>query len=187
MIKRTRRDSPARQAIVALLALLVVGCQPADAGLQPTVEALQATIAAQRTIIAAMEAADAKATRSPSPSNTVAPQPTVSLPTPRPVSTVQRPPTATPSPLPTATPTASPTATPIPDATVGEALTNLRDGPGVGFEILAEVAGGTPLEVLGKSADGEWIRVRIPEGLDGWMFHLPVRLNISLNAVPIVQ
>ncbi len=186
MIKCLRRGSCVRQAVGALLAVLIVGCQPADA-LRPTVEALQATIAAQRGIIATLEAAPAKATSVPSPRNTVAPQPTVSLPTPRPVSTVQRPPTATPSPPPTATPTASPTATSIPDASVGEALTNLRSGPGIGYEIIAEVAGGTPLEVLGKSADGEWLRVRVPEGLEGWMFHLPVRLNISLDAVPIVR
>jgi uncharacterized protein YgiM (DUF1202 family) len=184
---RTRQDLSKRRAIVALLAVLLVGCQGARDGLQPTVEALQATVAAQKTVIASLEAERGEAIPAPSPTRTVEHQPTVSVPTPRPVSTVQRPPTATPFPLPTATPTSSPTATPVPDATVGEALTNLRGGPGVGFGILAEVAAGTPLEVLGKSADGEWIRVRIPEGLEGWMFYLPVRLNIPLDAVPVIQ
>jgi uncharacterized protein YgiM (DUF1202 family) len=190
MIMWTRRDRPVRQALAALLALLVllvVGCQSADGGADSTVEALQATISAQKAVIATMEAGAVQSPPLPTPTTRHAHQPTLSLPTPRPVSTVLRPPTATPSPLPTASPTASPTATPIPDAMVGEALTNLRGGPGVGFEILAEVDGGTPLEVLGKSADGEWIRVRIPEGLEGWMFHLPVRLNISLDAVPVAQ
>jgi uncharacterized protein YgiM (DUF1202 family) len=187
MVMRTCQHVSKRQAIVALLAALLVGCQGPRDGLQPTVEALKATVSAQNTVIAVLEAERGAATPAPSPTRTVGHQATVSVPTPQPVSTVQRPPTATPSPLPTATPSPSATATPVPDASVGETLTNLRGGPGVGFEILSEVAAGTPLEVLGKSADGEWIRVRIPDGLEGWMFYLPVRLNISLDAVPVIQ
>lgn len=184
---RTRRNVPVLQAAVALLVVFLAGCQWTADGLQPTVEALQATVSAQKTVIAELEGSQAQATLPPAPTRTVVNPPTVSLPTPRPVLTVQRPPTATPSPLPTATPTASPTATPVPDANVGETLTNLRGGPGVGFEILSEVEAGTPLEVLGKSSDGEWIRVRLPEGMEGWMFYLPVRLNIPLDAVPVIQ
>jgi hypothetical protein len=55
----------------------------------------------------------------------------------------------------------------------------------VGFPILTEVAPGTPLEVLGKSADQEWLKVRIPDGDEGWMFLLPVELNVPLDSLPV--
>jgi len=153
-----------------------------------TIEALKATIVLQQDQLATLEAqANQPTPIPPTPSPTPKPhQPTVVLLTPKPEADPQvRPPTATPSPLPTATPTATATATPIPDAAVGETLTNLRSGPAVGFAILAEVEAGTPLVVLGKSADNEWFQVRTPDGLEGWMYYLPVQLNIPVETIPI--
>jgi hypothetical protein len=57
----------------------------------------------------------------------------------------------------------------------------------VGYSILAEVDGATPLQILGKSADEEWLQVRTPAGLEGWMFHLPVELYIPLESVPVSE
>ncbi len=101
--------------------------------------------------------------------------------------TVQRPPTVTPTGTATPQPTPTATATPLPDAAVGDQLTNLRSGPSVGFAIIAEVEGGTALDVLGKSADGEWLKVRTPDGLEGWMFLLPLQVFIPLDTVPVTQ
>lgn len=172
-----------------LLAAVLAACQAQEPDLEATVGALNATIAAQSQELGTMEAQAREPTPSqlPSPTKVATLRRPVVVSTPRPVSTAHRPPTGTPSatPLPTATATA--TATPIPDAAVGRSLTNLRSGPGVGYEILAEVESQTPLEVLGKSASEEWIKVLTPAGLEGWMFLLPLELNIPLDSIPVTD
>ena len=57
----------------------------------------------------------------------------------------------------------------------------------MGYEILAEVKSRTPLEVLGKSAGEEWIKVLTPAGMEGWMFLLPMELNIPLDSIPVTD
>lgn len=188
-IDTIKTETRAGCALLLLLALLLAACKPQDAGPESTIAALNTTIAEQAEELAALEALASQPppTATPSPTHIPRQMPTVVLPSPEPVLTVQRPPTATPSPLPTATATATATSTPIPDAAVGDVLTNLRSGPGVGFEVLSEVAAGTPLDLLGKSADGEWLKVRIPDGQEGWMFYLPVRLTVSPDAIPVLE
>jgi uncharacterized protein YgiM (DUF1202 family) len=174
----------------ALLVATLAACGGSEPDLALTVTALESTIAAQARALATWEAVAAVTMTTPTlppPTEVPTREPTIVLATPPPVSTVQRPPTATASPTVTPPPTATPTATPIPDASVGDQLTNLRSGPAVGFAILAEVAPGTPLEVLGRSADDEWIKVRTPDGDEGWMFLLPVVLNIPLESVDVTE
>jgi hypothetical protein len=173
----------------SLLLATLAACGSQGPDLAATVSALEGTIAAQEGQLATWEAAALEPTATPVPPPTDVPtrRATIVLATAPPVATVQRPPTATPSPTVTPTPTATPTATSIPDAAVGDQLTNLRSGPAVGFAILAEVAAGTPLEVLGKSADQEWIKVRTPDGLEGWMFLLPIKLYIPLESLPVTE
>lgn len=175
--------------LAAAMAFAIVACDPRASGTSATIEALNATIIAQADEIAVLKALTNTLPPSPlpcpTPTSDIPHPPTIEMPPPKPVSTVQRPPTATPTPLPTATATATFTPTPVPDAIVGEALTNLRSGPSVGYEIITEVESGTPLEVLGKSADGEWIQVRLPGAQEGWMFYLPIILNISLDQIPV--
>ena len=172
-----------------LFASLLAACQAQEPDLEATIGALNATIAAQSQKLGTMEAQAREPTPSqlPSPTQLATLRRPVVLSTPRPVSTAHRPPTGTPSatPLPTATATA--TATAIPDAAVGQSLTNLRSGPGVGYEILAEVQTRTPLAVLGKSASEQWIKVLTPAGLEGWMFLLPLELNIPLDSIPVTE
>jgi uncharacterized protein YgiM (DUF1202 family) len=176
---------------ILLLVAALAACSNQSPDLAATVAALEMTIAVQEDALATWEAVAlepaATATAIPSPTEMAIIKPTIMLATPPPVSTLQRPPTATPSPTVTATPTATPTATRIPDAAVGDQLTNLRSGPAVGFAILAEVDAGTPLEVLGKSVDQEWIKVRTPDGGEGWMFLLPVNLYIPLESVAVTE
>jgi uncharacterized protein YgiM (DUF1202 family) len=176
------------KAVLLLPVLGLAACSSNSDGLEITVAALNTTVAEQAREISTLEAVASQPPPLPALTATrLEPQhPTVNVPSPAPVLTMKRPPTATPSPLPSATATATATATPIPDAAVGETLTNLRSGPGVGFEILAEIEAGTPLDVLGKSADGEWVKVRTREEQEGWMFYLPLNLNIPLSSVPIV-
>jgi hypothetical protein len=45
---------------------------------------------------------------------------------------------------------------------------NLRDGPGTGFAVLATLTPGT--EVTGYSYKGKWVRVRLEDGTEGWIY-----------------
>jgi hypothetical protein len=175
--------------VASFMLAALTACSGTGPDLLATVGALEGTIAAQEGELATWEAAALAPTATPVPPPTEVPtrKATIVLATAPPAATVQRPPTATPSPTVTSTPTATPTATPIPDAAVGDQLTNLRSGPAVGFPILAEVEAGTPLEVLGKSADQEWIKVRTLDGSEGWMFLLPVNLYIPLESLPVTE
>lgn len=173
--------------MLLVLGLSACGSQTVD--LEATIESLNTTITVQQQHQATLEAELNQPTSSPTPTPTrpVQHRPTVALSTPKPVQTVQRPPTmtATNTPLPTATATA--TATPIPDASVGETLTNLRSGPSVGYPILAEIPAFTSLDVLGKSVDQEWLKVQTPDGQQGWMFTLPLIVNIPLDTIPVTE
>jgi len=83
-------------------------------------------------------------------------------------------PTFTPTPTSTPTPTLTPTPTPTPLPTyvaevIGE-LVNLRSGPGNDYEVLNIIPVGENVELVGKTAAGEWILVRTQDGEEGWMY-----------------
>ena len=52
-------------------------------------------------------------------------------------------------------------------ATGGGAL-NLRSGPGTQYPVLAQLADGTIVNVLGRSADSQWLHVETAGGITGW-------------------
>lgn len=58
-------------------------------------------------------------------------------------------------------------ALPVPLET--ERRSNLRDGPGLGFQVLVILEAGLP--VVGHSYTDQWVRITDEEGRDGWIFH----------------
>lgn len=58
-------------------------------------------------------------------------------------------------------------AVPVPLQAVSRS--NVREGPGLGFEVRFTLEGGTPL--IGQSHTSQWVRVRDEEGREGWVFH----------------
>lgn len=73
------------------------------------------------------------------------------------------------------------------DAVVVTASANLRIGPGTVFEQIGIVADGSELDIVGQSADGEWLQIITRDGRAGWIATYLVRLNISLDTVPIIE
>ena len=71
---------------------------------------------------------------------------------------------------PTATVTATPTATPTVFGIVSSARrANVRRGPGTNYGIIASLAPGSGVQVLGVNDEDNWYRVLLESGGEGWI------------------
>ena len=93
-------------------------------------------------------------------------------------------------------PTAPPLATEaLPPATTpgaparpritGDGL-QMRVGPGTAYEVIATLAEGEEVNVLGRDEMGDWVKVRLDSGEKGWVAAEFVDLKGNLKAVPVV-
>ncbi len=108
-------------------------------------------------------------------------------------------PTPTPEPTPETTPepTVAPTATPEPTRVVAQAdgmqavvtnnVLNVRSGPGTNYTLQGQVSRNDKLKVLGKNAEGTWIKVVTPSGSEGWVILTYVSLGVPIAQVPQVE
>ena len=99
------------------------------------------------------------------------------------------PPTATPPPTPTpGPPTATPTVTgtPLPPVVVAVKTdnANVRQGPGVGYPLVAKLAKGTDITVVGRNPAGTWWKVCCVNGVDVWIADQAVTVTGPVWTVP---
>ena len=97
-------------------------------------------------------------------------------------------PTHTPSPTPTTTVTPT-SSTGVPSSTkaiVAAQDARFRSGPGIAYPIMATLARGTELDVLGRNADGSWLFLRDPDDRPGWMSALLLDVNTDVATLPTV-
>jgi len=113
--------------------------------------------------------------------------------TPEPIATptTELTPTAMPSPTvppeATAAPTAVPTVTvPIASRTTGGGL-RMRSGPGTDYEVLTFLAEGQEVNVLGRDETGEWLKISLDSGEEGWVAAEFVDVDVSVETLPIVS
>lgn len=102
-----------------------------------------------------------------------APQPTPTLepsPTPPPSTSTPPPDTPTPPPSPTPLPTEPPQVSDPVAGTIGVEFLNLRAGPSTVHEPIATYAQDTPLTILALAEGGEWAKVQMEDGAEGWMY-----------------
>jgi CRP-like cAMP-binding protein/uncharacterized protein YgiM (DUF1202 family) len=100
-------------------------------------------------------------------------------------------PTAMPSPTvppeATAAPTAVPTVTvPIASRTTGGGL-RMRSGPGTDYEVLTFLAEGQEVNVLGRDETGEWLKISLDSGEEGWVAAEFVDVDVAVEALPIAS
>jgi len=91
--------------------------------------------------------------------------------------------------------TATPTKTfiPTPSKTMGcttaTGLTTgfvwLRTGPGEHYRALATYEKGVTVTILGKSTDGKWLVVSLPDGKQGWVSSSFIQTNVSGCNLPV--
>ncbi|MEZ4726017.1 MAG: PA14 domain-containing protein [Caldilineaceae bacterium] len=91
--------------------------------------------------------------------------------------------TATPTTGATATPPQPPTPRPANFALVTSAGLNLRTGPSVAYSVIRALPAGTGVTVLGRNAGGDWLYVRLSNGVEGWVAG---RFTDFTGTVPIV-
>jgi uncharacterized protein YgiM (DUF1202 family) len=111
--------------------------------------------------------------------------------TPEPIATPTTEPTPTAMPSPTvppeatAAPTPAPTVTvPIASRTTGGGL-RMRSGPGTNYEVLALLAEGQEVNVLGRDEAGEWLKISLDSGEEGWVAAGFVDVGVAVEALPI--
>jgi formylglycine-generating enzyme required for sulfatase activity len=128
----------------------------------------------------------------PTPTPTATPMVTAtrtptSTPTPTSVPTATATPMRTPSPTSTASPTPTPTdtATPTPGAVVKDSSVEIREGPGSVYAVVATYPQGTKLDVLGRSAGKQWLKVRTPDGQVGWIRVEFLEVNVAVDVLEV--
>ena len=90
------------------------------------------------------------------------------------------PPTATPTPQP-------PTPTPAPEGVVNaDPSLNLRSGPGTSFDLLASLPLKAKVSLIGRTNDGEWVKVTSTQFGEGWVKTEFLDLNIAAASIPVV-
>jgi len=89
---------------------------------------------------------------------------------------------------PTATPTRTPTTVPVQARIIGDP-TNLRDGPGLDFEIIAELSPGEVLPIVGRWIGTDWLQVAWEDGPDGvaWVYAPLVIVEGDITTIPAVE
>jgi hypothetical protein len=63
---------------------------------------------------------------------------------------------------------------------------NVRTGPGLEYEAIELLRDRPPLRVLGRSENGEWIRVDSGR-TSGWAFRQLLNLNVGLDLLPVLE
>jgi hypothetical protein len=95
--------------------------------------------------------------------------------------------TTTPTLTLTPIPTATLTSTPMPDASVLADSLAVYEGPDIIFAYIADAYRGEALEVLGKYQGCDWLKIRTPAGVEGWI-RAPaafVQLNLICEELPV--
>ncbi len=200
-----------------LLATALAGClAPVSAPDTPATEAvimtrIFATLTAVKPRFVSASSATPEPTNVPSPTRTTIPSPTAvpftttpsSSATPEPTivtlpsgaapqSPTPVPPTLTPARV---SPALSPSARPSPTVVAKGATAtlrsdlkvNVRTGPGTGYAAIGSAQKGDKLPVLGRNADGTWLKVTLPDGRSGWILATTALLNVPVDKVPVEQ
>jgi len=86
-------------------------------------------------------------------------------------------------------PTPTPQATATPDGvtlTIDRAVQNVRNGPGLNYDVIGQLREGEQARVIGANLDFSWVVISF-RGQNGWLSRSILDVFGDLNSVPIVQ
>lgn len=72
-----------------------------------------------------------------------------------------------------------------PTATVNTGALNLRSGPGISYGVVFSVYRGTVLTLLARNADASWVKVRLDNGIEGWVNSGYIATAYPLRNLPL--
>jgi uncharacterized protein YraI len=107
----------------------------------------------------------------------------IAPPTPEPTPTAMPSPTV-PAEATAAAPPAPAVTVPIPSLTTGGGL-RMRSGPGTSYEVLVLLAEGQEVDVLGRDEAGEWLKISLDSGEEGWVAVEFVDVGVAVGSLPI--
>lgn len=64
---------------------------------------------------------------------------------------------------------------------------NVRSAPGLTATVLTTIPGGQLLELLGRDASAYWLKVRLPNGVVGWVSAKYIATDSSVSALPLMS
>jgi len=64
---------------------------------------------------------------------------------------------------------------------------NVRSGPGTDFEVSGLAVAGTPVTIFGRNEAGNWVQVRTPERLGGWMYAPLLAVNVPVAGIGVAS
>jgi len=89
--------------------------------------------------------------------------------------------------IPTPTPTNSEQARSGVPGIINESGVNLRIGPGFSYQVLKLMPKGLEVDVKGRSTNGIWLEVHLPDGSGGWAFAAYVDMDVAIAILPVSQ
>jgi uncharacterized protein YgiM (DUF1202 family) len=79
------------------------------------------------------------------------------------------------------------TGTGTPTAVVNTGALNVRSGPGPSYSSVTVVYQGSQLTLIGRNADSSWVKVRTPNGTEGWVNATLIQANVPISNLPVVD
>lgn len=71
--------------------------------------------------------------------------------------------------------------------TINESGVNLRMGPGFNYQVLKLMPKGLDVDVMGRSTNGVWLEVHLPDGSGGWAFSAYIDMQVAIANLPVSQ
>lgn len=73
-----------------------------------------------------------------------------------------------------------------PTATINTGALNVRSGPGIAYGRVAVVYQGQTVTLLGRNADGSWVKVRLYNGIEGWVNSSLVTPSVAISDLSVL-
>jgi uncharacterized protein YraI len=89
------------------------------------------------------------------------------------------------TPTPTATVAFTPTPTPLPDAVANAEVVRVWAGPDTSYDKIGQLKQGDALRITGRNEAGDWVKVVTPDGTQGWVVVMWLRVNAPLDNVAV--
>ncbi|MBK8901974.1 MAG: SH3 domain-containing protein [Anaerolineaceae bacterium] len=70
---------------------------------------------------------------------------------------------------------------------VNTAALNVRSGPAISYGVVAVVYQGQGVALIGRNADASWVKIRLSNGVVGWVNAAYIQTTTTLNSLPITN